>query len=144
MELTEETSKAVRDITFAMEKAKEDIRKKYNSILDDLNCFAIEGFMDTVENDLTYHFERWIDREVKTVVEALISGDMSYVKRLSIVSQYSFGKLEQMRTAIYAAVKDDIYKNMIEKHKKEVIELKQRIDTIQQQFSSYRYDHPER
>ena len=138
MELAEDTSKAVEDIQAALLKGRDAIRMKYEDLLDDMHSTAMGYFMDTIENDFNYNCAKWISREVSSIVEGLISGNEECIERMGIVSEYTYGKRQEMRLAIYAAAKDDILTSALIDHKQKIDKLQTELNKANTEFYDYR------
>lgn len=113
-----------------------------NSIIESKNELAkhMEKFCnevyDTLHNKIESHlaydnaenFKLTIAYEVRNIMKNLLVGDLSQIKDLSILSEYTFDRLHEIRIKMWETCGEEIEKSIITEMHKQIIELKRQVE----------------
>lgn len=103
------------------------LSNQYKKMMDEYFDQAVENFFDYLDNSSPWDIKRWIRDRVHAVIESLLSGDSSYLKDNLIISQYSFGKLQKVRIAIWESAGGEIANSAIAVLQKENDSLREEL-----------------
>ena len=124
-EISENIKQEVDTMITSLESAKEEFDKKFRNIFDDYLSTAFSNFYDTIEFDTRYNFERWIRQTCDEIVMGLLAGDTRWLKHQSIISEYSWEKVNKVRLAILESAGKFIEDCVISVQQKEIEKLKE-------------------
>lgn len=133
----EQISKEICTMIQSLEDAKEEIKKKYISILEDFNHEAFERFDYHIESGMQYGYERWIRQTCDEIVEGLLSGDTRWLKHQNIISEYSWDKLKMIRLAILKSSGGEIENCTIKSQQEEIEKLKKDLEFERKMRNNY-------
>ncbi len=132
MKSEEETTKAVKIISDALDAAVDLNREKIKSLVDGYADDFYQAVVESIYCDASFGIEQHIRREVKNRITKIIKGDLDAIKDADILSEYSYGDIHAMRMKIWETCSESIEKHLItslqedNKRYKEWLEIERR------------------
>jgi hypothetical protein len=114
----------------SLESAKEEFKKKFESLTDEMLDNAWSRFTDFIEIDSRYSFDRWIRETCNEIVGGLLAGETKWLKHQHIISEYSYDRVQKIRLAIWNAAKEGITDSLVNALQAEIGELHKQISYL--------------
>lgn len=108
-------------VTGALDGVKERVNKFVDGVCDEI-WTRIENHLAC---DASSNIRSTIARECESIIEAFLAGDKETMEKTNIISEYNFGRLPEVRDAIWAQCASDIEKARTEYLEKEVKNLRE-------------------
>ena len=137
MELAPEITKEIDDMFDCIEGAKNELAKKFTSLMEEFTDTALQRFQDNIECNERYNYDRWIRDTCNSIVEGLLSGDTKWLREQRIISEYSWEKLQDVRMAILKASGVEIEASVIKSQQEEIERLKKDVKFYREMRQRY-------
>lgn len=129
--LKEPTDKTLESMESVIEKSLDGMRPKVEKFLDDVRGNLWGDFESYLIADNMENIRLAISRECQTIIEAFLCGDIEILKQTMILSDYTYGRLHEVRMAIFKVCGDDLQKSIVE-------ELEDKINRLKKDVEFYR------
>lgn len=137
MKLAPEITKEIEDMFNCIEGAKNELAKKFTSLMEEFTDTALQRFQDNIECNERYNYDRWIRDTCNSIVEGLLAGDTKWLKQQRIISEYTWEKLDAVRIAILKANGPEIENSVIKSQQEEIERLKKDVKFYREMSQRY-------
>ena len=126
--LKEPTDKMLETMESTLSKSFDDLVPQVDKFIDNVRDKIWSDFENFLIADNLENIKLALSRECKTIIEGFLCGDEELLKETGILSDYSYGRLHEVRLAIFKACGSELQKIIINKLEAQVAALQKDVD----------------
>ena len=126
--LKEPTDKMLETMESTLSKSFDDLVPQVDKFIDNVRDKIWSDFENFLIADNLENIKLALSRECKTIIEGFLCGDEELLKETGILSDYSYGRLHEVRLVIFKACGSELQKIIINKLEAQVAALQKDVD----------------
>lgn len=126
--LKDPTDKILETMESTLQKSFEHLTPQVDKFIDNVCDKLWSDFENYLIADNMENIRLAIGRECQTIIEAFLCGDTEILRKTAILTDHTYGRLHEVRVAIFKACGDELQKTIVEELEDKVNRLKKDVE----------------